>query len=69
MKIEKDSLEQNYISCTRPELSDTIKEVLAPFKMVIKERKLVCKLHLMTTIPTSFYIEKKIYCEILYNLF
>ena len=37
--------------------------------MVIKERKLNCKVHIHTSVPNSFFIEKKIYCEILYNLF
>lgn len=37
--------------------------------MVIKERNLNCQVNLQTSVPVQFYIEKKIYCEILYNLF
>lgn len=45
MQIEKESLEINYVSCSRPELSSMIKDVLKPFSMVIKERRLNCKIH------------------------
>ena len=37
--------------------------------MVIKERKINCKVHIHTSVPYSFLLEKKIYSEILYNLF
>lgn len=42
MQIEQESLEINYSECTRGELSEMIKDVLKPFTIVIKERKLQC---------------------------
>lgn len=45
MQIEKESLEINYVPCSRPELAGLIRDVLKPFSMVIKERKLNCKIH------------------------
>lgn len=62
-------MEINYMPCTRPELSENISEVLKPFMIVIKERNLTTQVNQHASIPTAFYIEKKIYCEILYNLF
>ena len=46
-----------------------IKEVLKPFNMVIMERNLNCQVNAQTSVPVSFYIERKLFCEILYNLF
>lgn len=69
MQIEQDSMEINYQACTRPELSEVINDVFKPFQIVIKERNLVTKVVEQTSIPPSFFIEKKIYSEILYNLF
>ena len=43
MQIEKDSFEINYILCSRPELSAIIYDVLRPFALVVKERRLKCK--------------------------
>ena len=68
MQIEQDSLEINYVECSRPELQEIIKDVLKPFHMVIKERNLQCQVNGQTSIPVQFFIEKKIYSEILYNL-
>lgn len=69
MQIEQENLEINYVRCTRPELTELIKDVLKPFHMVIKERNLVTQVNLQTSVPVSFLIEKKVYSEILYNLF
>ena len=46
MQIEQENLEINYVRCTRPELSELIKDVLKPFHMVIKERNLVSQVNL-----------------------
>lgn len=69
MQIENDSLEINYSDCTRPELQELIKDVLEPFQMVIKERKLTCKINLQNSVPANFFLMKKLYGEILYNLY
>jgi len=69
MQIESDSYEINYVDCSRPELQELIKDVIKPFHMVITERNLTFQVNEQTTVPVSFYIEKKLYSEILYNLF
>ena len=68
MQIENDLLEQSYVKSSRPELAELIKDVMKPFSMLIRERKLKCQIHQQTSIPVTFYIEKKLYMEILYNL-
>jgi len=40
MQIEKKSLEIKYVQCSRPELVETIKDVLKPFYISIKERNI-----------------------------
>ena len=69
MLIEKNSLEKNYVECSRPELVETIKDVLKPFYISIKERNINIHINGDTSIPVSFFIEKKIYSEILFNIF
>ena len=69
MQIENESYEVNYVECSRPELQETIMDVLKPFQIVIQERRLECQVSAHTSVPVSFFIEKKLYQEILYNLF
>ena len=69
MQIENDSYEINYEACSRPELSEVIKDVMKPFSMVINERNIKFQVSETANIPASFFIEKKLYSEILYNLF
>lgn len=69
MQIAAESYEINYVDCSRPGLQETIKDVLKPFHMVIEARQLDCQVSAHTSVPVSFYLEKKLYSEILYNLF
>ena len=69
MLIEKNSFEKNYVECSRPELVENIKDVLKPFYISIKERNISTHVIGDTSIPVSFFIEKKIYSEILFNIF
>ena len=36
--------------------------------LIVKERKLRCKVLLQKCVPKKFFLEKKIYCEILFNI-
>ena len=69
MQIEKNNAEINYVQSSRPELTEIIKDVLKPFHISIKERNISTQVNGHASIPISFFIEKKIYCEILFNLF
>ena len=68
MQIEQESLEINYVQCSLPEITEMITDVFKPFQMVIEERKLTTQVIMQPTVPMWFFIERKIYCEILYNL-
>ena len=43
-------------------------DVLKPLMLLVKDRKLRCKILLQKSVPHKFFIEKKIYSEILFNI-
>ena len=43
-------------------------EVLQPLMLIVKERKIRCKVLLQKSVPEKFFIDKKIYSEILFNI-
>ena len=43
-------------------------EVLQPLMLLVKEKKLRCKILLQKSVPHKFFIERKIYSEILFNI-
>ena len=43
-------------------------DVLKPLMLVIEERKLTLKVLLQANVPNKLFIEKKIYCAILFNI-
>ena len=43
-------------------------DVLKPLMLIVRERQLKCSVFLQSSVPSKFYIESKIYSEILFNI-
>lgn len=56
------------VNVSKRELPILVREVYKPFQHAVKNRKLTCQVHFASSVPSEFFMDKKVYKEIIFNL-